>query len=192
MKNRYISHSTLQSLLNPSQLHRIDRLASLVEWRYKEYEAADGIYPWFDAEESFEEKDALSLQFTPYLVMLDIVGSEKKAKALFGEAGRGCCGIDSDKSYPTLQTFQAVAKGTTPGECSADWCSKYWKAVKERMLSVVERHGIGEKAIEAICYAEQVTDEPIWFKWNDLDGTIESGIQILTRNSENQFSPLER
>lgn len=149
-----------------------------------EYEPADSIYPWFEVEESFEEEDALSLQFIPYHVLLDIVESEKKTKALFFEAGRGCCGIDSEHTYPTLENFKAVAKGTTPAECCADWCSKYWKEVKERISSIVGREGIGEMAIDAICSSEQYTEDPIWFKWNDIEGCIIKGIHILRSQKE--------
>jgi len=181
MKNRYKSHSTLQSLLHPSELYRITRLADLVE---RSYEPVDSDYPEDLTSECFEERDALSLQFTPYYVMLDILSSQKRAETLFFEAGRGCCGIDSEHTYPTLQHFKAVAKGDTPAECFADWCSKYWKQVKDQILRVVSKEGIDETAIDAICSSEQYTDDPVWFKWNDIEGCIAKGIQILRIQKE--------
>jgi len=172
---------TLRRLLGPSHLNRIRHLAYLVERRYA---VPDDGYPWLDIEENFEEGDALSLQNTPYWVMRHIVRNKTKAIALFFEAGRGCCGIDSEYTYPTVENFKAVAQGTTPTECCADWCSKYWKEVKTRILSIVGKEGIGALDIDAICASEQYTDKPIWFKWNDIEGCIVKAIRILRSQKE--------
>jgi len=156
----------------------------MVDEKYEAQDASDPWMhdPWRDKDYSFEECDALSLQFTPYQIMRDIVG--RKAELLFWESGRGCCGIDSQCAHPSLRNFMFVGKGNTPSECCSDWCSKYWREVKWKILSVVEREGIGELDIEAVFSAEQFALDPSWFRWNDIEGTVASGIQVLRRRKE--------
>ena len=161
----------------PSIHNRIPYLANVVEQRYAEH---DGHYGSFEENGEFEEWDALALQFTPHRVMQAIVG-EPKAHLLLMEAGRGCCGRDSEGEYPALKVYRERADGTTPAEGRAAWCSKYWEEVKGKILRAVEGEGIGEVDVEAACSAEQTAHEPEWFVWNDIAGSVANGIRVLRR-----------
>ena len=92
--------------------------------------------------------------------------------------------MDSVGSYPALKVIREREAGTTPAEGRAAWCSKYWNEVKGKILDVVESEGIGELDIEVVFSAEQFALEPSWFRWNDIERTVASGIQVPRRRKE--------